>query len=211
MKSIVPRALRAALKRWGPRRIRQSVWDVEYRSGQWQYLNPHVNDSERDPIYEVIERRSSGASILDLGCGTGSTAFELTPTYGNYLGIDISPIAIQTAADALERDSVRSSRTSFCAADILSFKSQGQFDIILFRECLCYFSVHENVGMLTRYGLNLASNGVFIVRLHDRERYRRIVGMIRQVFTVIESVVPEQSSAIILVFRPSAQARARTQ
>jgi SAM-dependent methyltransferase len=48
---------------------------------------------------EVIEDGCAGRDVLEYGCGKGSHAYELARRGANVTGIDISPIAIKSAAE----------------------------------------------------------------------------------------------------------------
>jgi SAM-dependent methyltransferase len=53
-----------------------------------------------DRYKEVIEAGCSGRQVLEYGCGKGSSAFDLARLGAQVTGIDISPIAIEAAAEA---------------------------------------------------------------------------------------------------------------
>ncbi len=57
----------AILKRFGSSKIRKAVWNYEFSSGKWNYLDPDVKNSKsRDIVYYYLEKYSKGGSILDL-------------------------------------------------------------------------------------------------------------------------------------------------
>jgi hypothetical protein len=59
------------VKRYGPR-SEAMAWNREFRRGQWAALNHTADDS----LYPLLLRCLQG-SLLDVGCGTGSTARDL--------------------------------------------------------------------------------------------------------------------------------------
>ena len=201
---MAARILNAVLKRWGPVSAKQRIWDHEYQSGQWAHLDFQArNDVRRDLIYLALEPYSAGATILDLGCGTASTAMELPNTYDSYLGVDVSEIAIRKATDAIGLDPSRVLKCHFIVGDIATFIPAKQFDIIVCRECLYYFSRHEARTILRRHSAFLQGKGVFVVRLHDRDKYRSITEMIKREYRIIQWFAPEGATEVVLVFRPT--------
>jgi SAM-dependent methyltransferase len=197
--------LNAVLKRWGATSTKQRIWDAEYQSGKWQHLDPQDRaEVPRDLIYQPLDRYTEGASILDLGCGTASTAAELKADYASYLGVDISEIAIVQAREILGKDPGRKRKTSFAVSDICNFVPGGQFNVILFRECLYYFPKQELRALLEHYCQFLVPGGVFVARLHDRKKYDPLVRLIERDYDVAERLAPERASEIVLVFRPRA-------
>lgn len=194
--------LNAVLKRWGAASTKQRIWDDEYKSGKWHHLDPAERAGvRRDLIYEVLDRYTEGANILDLGCGTASTALELNSDYLTYLGVDISEIAIAQASEAVNRHAQLTHKTYFVVSDILRFVPDGRFGVILFRECLYYFPRYEVKAMLDHYAGFLSPSGVFVVRFHDRSKYETLVSMITREYEVVERLAPEFATEIVLVFR----------
>jgi SAM-dependent methyltransferase len=188
--------LSAILKRSWSATAKRRVWDEEYGSGRW------THSTERELIYTFLERYSRGGSILDLGCGAGATAFGMSYVYKEYVGVDISPIAVGRAIDGTREFPERSSSVSFAAADITTFVPAKNFDVILFKEVLYYFPKAQLVPLLTRYASFLNTGGVFIARFHDRRKHRRIIDLIRREFEMVEDYCPPEHNLAILAFRP---------
>ena len=103
----IKKAIKARLiKRWGSASAKKILWDQEFASGQWDYLER----TNSDPIYAYLEKYSEGGSILDLGCGGGNTSNELNyAKYENYTGIDVSEVAIRKA-EARSRENQRGAK-----------------------------------------------------------------------------------------------------
>lgn len=72
----------------------------------------------------------SGDNVLELGCGTGTTALRLAPLASSYLATDISPAMIAIANDKLEASPVPNLRFAALTAHSASRPENG-FDAVL--------------------------------------------------------------------------------
>lgn len=196
--SVIRRVAAAFLKRWGTPAAKQRVWDSEYRSGHWTYIREDAKNKSRDPIYGFLERYGAAGTILDLGCGGSMTALEMKPGFREYVGVDISEEAVVKARASLNGQGELSDRFRFYAGDIISFIPGEKFSVILFRESLYYIPFHRIRSMLLRYSNFLASDGVYLIRLCDRRRYRNIITLLERNFTVRERYEPDDSTAAIM-------------
>ena len=106
---MIRKILSAIVKRWGSSLAKQRVWDSEYKAGQWTYSRGGPNNEAREPIYEFIEKYGANGSILDLGCGSGMTALEMKNNFVEYIGVDVSEVAIEKARLALSKEADRKS------------------------------------------------------------------------------------------------------
>jgi SAM-dependent methyltransferase len=197
----LPKRLRAAtvamLKRWGPERVRNKLWNAEFSAGQYA----HIESTGEDYIYGVLERYLNGGSILDLGCGSGNTGVELSRSaYSNYVGIDVSSIAVEMARRR-SNEAGRASNT-YAVADIGAYVPTNIFDVILFRESLYYIPIGRVPSVLSRYASFLKKNGVFVVRIWDQNKHRELVDTVSNGSCVVERVPHDLSAALVLVLRP---------
>lgn len=139
------------------REITRSVWDEQYASGAWDYLHSVREAARYGLIVGYCRNLSSCPAVLDVGCGDGLLQRLLFPYYSNYLGIDLSEVAIvharASAADAAS--------TSFAQADGREYVPPGTFDLIIFNECLYYFT--QPVELVRRYQRYLRDTGAIIV------------------------------------------------
>jgi len=195
----IKRAVRIrAIKRWGSLAAKKSLWDDEFGSGQWNYLER----TTEDPIYAILEKYARNGAILDMGCGSGNTANELGyGKFGSYTGTDLSDVAIRKAIERTSKNG-REGKAEFRCAPIEDFSPEKSYDIILFRESIFYIPVRKIKAVLDRYATCLKSNGVFIVRICDREKYASIVQLIGKHYDVIEQKLVEGAKDIIIVFEP---------
>jgi SAM-dependent methyltransferase len=195
------RLVASITKRWGSQTAKQRVWDTEYKSGKWDVESAQLADA--DPIYGFLNRCGVDARILDLGCGGGVTALEMTSQYREYVGVDVSDVAVGSATRAASLDPERAGRTSFCVGDIADFVPSGKFDVILFRESIYYLPSHQMKKALNHYSSFLSENGVFIVRLCNRHKYTSIIELLEKNLHIHEKYTPEDSKTAILVGSPA--------
>jgi 2-polyprenyl-6-hydroxyphenyl methylase/3-demethylubiquinone-9 3-methyltransferase len=192
-------ALRALLQAYGTRHIKQRLWDVEFAKGRWDCLDRTAGDC----VYPYLERYANRGSILDLGCGSGSTGNELDPTaYDHYVGVDISDVAIVKAQERTEENR-RTDRNRFRQSDIFSYVPDRSFDVILFRDSIYYVPRRQIKAMLHRYARYLKDGAVFIVRMADGDKYQDIVETIETHFVVVDKHVADDPKAVVLIFRPA--------
>jgi 2-polyprenyl-3-methyl-5-hydroxy-6-metoxy-1,4-benzoquinol methylase len=132
-------------------------WDKTYRDGGWSWLA----SPEEKPHHYVIASLAAawGAkTILDVGCGEGHTHAALRGVgYERYLGIDLSPRAIETAAAATD------ARTRFLTADAEKFETDERFDVVIFNEMIYCFE--RLIEVLAHYEPMLNEGGFCIISM----------------------------------------------
>ncbi len=131
--SVAVRGLMALVKRFGTSSTRQKVWNSEYAQGKWDYTDKTGSSTEVvDPVYAIVERYAERGRVLDLGCGFGSAGFfHIGDDYSEYVGVDVSDIAIRGAIEAAKKDASKAQKNSFFVGDIEKYIPQGAFEVIL--------------------------------------------------------------------------------
>jgi SAM-dependent methyltransferase len=109
-----------------PRFVTAANWEDAYREGTppWDHDQPHA------ALVRVIEEKRfpKGASILELGCGTGADAVYLARRRFEVTAVDCSPIALERARLRAEQ---HDALLRFVLDDMFEFaRSAGQFDVI---------------------------------------------------------------------------------
>jgi SAM-dependent methyltransferase len=202
------RFVRGFLLSFGPQGIKKRVWDHEYRNNLWQFRDHTAGDC----VYRHLESHTRHGNILDLGCGSGNTATELSDgAYDSYLGVDISEAALEKASQR-SADSGRDRKNRFACGDFLDWRPPSeQFDVILFRESMYHVPLSKVKAVLDRYASNLKPGGVFIVRIfaanketaETKHRPSAMLRIIEDEFDVVEKRRYETSGRpTVIVFRP---------
>lgn len=195
--SKITNKLYAILKKWGNIGIKRFLWDREFSSGKWNYIEHTIDDI----IYHYIEKYSNNGDILDLGCGSGNTGNEININkYRHYTGVDVSMQAIQKAR-VISKQNYRNKKNKYLFSDISVYIPEKQYDLILFRESIYYVAGNRIKGMIDRYSNYLKRNGVLIVKIWNREKYNRIVKLIEKNYNIIEKYLAKNSKGIIIVFK----------
>jgi SAM-dependent methyltransferase len=207
---IAQRAVRFVngfFKSYGPSNIKKALWDNEYSGDKWNF----ADNTAGDCVYSHLERHVAKGNILDLGCGSGNTANEVSVTaYDSYIGVDISEAALRKATKRSEKNG-RAQKNRFVQGDILNYLPTGQFRVVLFRESMYHVPLGKIKPMLDRYSKYLADGGVFIVRLNTtdgivgktKSRPSAMIAAIESDFDVLEKrQYGGESGPTVIVFRP---------
>lgn len=141
--------------------VAKETWDAEYGKShsEWTYFDTPSELGRYALIASYVHHLHGSPAILEVGCGHGSLV-ELLARFGfqNFLGIDLSPAAIQRA------EALGIPGASFAAADLESFEPPGRYDTIVFNETLYY--AKQPTQTLLRYARSLNPNGTLIVSMH---------------------------------------------
>lgn len=207
---IVNRALtfaRGALLSYGPSGLKKRIWDKEFSGAKWDFIDETADDC----VYPFLEKYAHNGNILDLGCGPGNTANELSAkVYEHYIGVDISEAALAKAVKRSEENS-RADKNGFVNADFMSYEPAERFDIILFRESLYHVPYGQVLPILNKFSKHLKTTGVFMVRLYTgdlqsgvlKRRVTEKLDLIKREFKILETgQFQSPGLPIVLVFRP---------
>lgn len=197
----VGKILRGLIYKYGAESFKKRVWNWDYSHNRYGYGN-----SAGDFLYPFLVEHAHNGSILDLGCGEGKTANELSlEAYTKLVGVDISDVAVAKARLWSER-SGRGEKNLFYCSDLENFVPSQQFDGILFRDSLYYLTQAKIMRTLDRYSGFLSERGCFVVRLCEGlGRHAPIVETIEANFRVIGKRLSEEG-AIAMAFRPRGRA-----
>ena len=190
--------LRALVQCYGTENLKSHLWNSEFSRGRWDCLEATPSDC----VYPYIEKYANNGSILDLGCGSGSTGNELAEnSYQDYTGVDISDVAVSKARKRTE-DNGRAAKSRFFQSDVFSYVPSQQFDVILFRDSIYYIPRIKIKSMLDRYSKYLKHDGVFVVRMWDgNHKHKPIADTIESTFEIVDKHISTQPNAVVIVFR----------
>jgi SAM-dependent methyltransferase len=204
--------VRGLLKRYGPSKIKMLLWDQEFSGDHWDFIDNTMGDC----VYSHLEQHLKGGSILDLGCGPGNTANELTATaYRTYVGVDISEAALGKAQRRTKQNG-RAGQNHFVCGDFINYTPAQRFDVILFRESMYHVPSSKVKTTFDHYAKFLKGDGVFVVRMNTsdgngghKHRLKAMIDVMESEFEIVENRQYGESGPTVVVFRPRARATER--
>jgi SAM-dependent methyltransferase len=142
-----------------------------------------------------------------VACGAGAVCCDLPAgTLSSYVGVDISSQAISRARARTAELAPLAGGQRFLVGSITDDAVQqnlgDDFDVVLFNECIYYLPAATTPSLLAKLGEALSPTGVFIFRIHDRERWAAHVEAIRASLLMIEDVPSRTSMAVTLAGAP---------
>lgn len=116
------------------RPVPKEVFDQEYRSGAWDHFFGFAELPRHLVLAGLIRHLSvEQPAVLDLGCGSGRLAsLYAAHPFSRYLGVDVSGEAIVRAR------ALGLPRMEFAEGNYETWRPDGQFDAIVFNECIGY-------------------------------------------------------------------------
>lgn len=195
------------LKRYGPSGVKKRLWDKEFSGTHWDF----INDTKGDCVYLHLEKYLQGGSILDLGCGPGNTANELSfDSYRSYVGVDISEAALEKARKRSIQNG-RAEKNSFVCSDFLDYRPTEKFDVVLFRESMYHIPLGKVQPVLAHFAKYMNDGGVVVVRMNtfnDKGQHKKrlldAIDAMTEICDLIESVQYGEGGPTVLVLRPRA-------
>jgi 2-polyprenyl-3-methyl-5-hydroxy-6-metoxy-1,4-benzoquinol methylase len=158
----------------------RSLWEEQYRSGFWNYLNDASEIAHYMVIVGYVQHFSANPTILDVGCGHGRLLQLLRPyPFKSYLGVDFSAEAIRRA------QALASGGARFERVDFEDFVPAGRHDVIIFNESIYYAPRPEK--LLRRYMTALTTDGVMIVSMCQNRWQGPIWTMLQSAAAIVHS------------------------
>lgn len=151
-----------------------------------------------DILYPHIEKYGAGKSILDLGCGPGTTADEVK-SYKSYTGVDVSEVALVKARFRAEE---KHRAATFIQGDIASYIPEGNYDVIVLADALYYVPQYKIEAVLNLLLEHLTPGGVIVMRTRDDDGRRKpLLAKIESEFVILEKHLYWNDWLSVLIFR----------
>lgn len=143
----------------------EEVFDEDYLR-TLPYLTPAATQAEARMVMAALEL-TTGASVLDLGCGYGRHAMELAARGLHVVGLDLSLPLLLRGADEAQR---RGLDINFVHADMREIDFDAQFDgaYCLF-STFGYFDDDTNKKVATQLGKALKPGGRLVLQVLNRD------------------------------------------
>jgi 2-polyprenyl-3-methyl-5-hydroxy-6-metoxy-1,4-benzoquinol methylase len=176
----MPNILSALKLKWNTILVgaRKRMWDRQYASGFGYQLRLQEEQEHNQTLVEFMVSANKNKTILDVGCGEGLLLDYLDRWgYQKYVGIDFSDVALRNASKRAN------AKTSFVSGLAESFVPDGQFDSIIFNECLYCFA--DPLQVIHRYEQYLTPHGVMLVSLFTKtERVKLLAAELPKHFRI---------------------------
>jgi len=157
----------------------QRWWDEDYRRGGLARIEGDAELPRHLLVAGLARHYAPGASILDVGCGTGGLLVPLRSAFAGrtlrYVGLDLSPVALEQAAarhDQLASGTSERTAVEFVQRSFDEYRPHETFDAVIFSESLYYA---PNPGeTIRRYADSLSDGGIVVVSMWRRPSRHRV-------------------------------------
>ena len=169
-----------------PERWSSDEWTDAYGSGQLEYYGTLDELARYSLLVGYVgfffpsgpDRRAP--RVLDVGCGTGLLRARLDGTgVGDYVGVDLSPTAIEAA----ERR--RLPRSRFVVGDAAAL-DLGRFDVVVLNEMLYY--IEDVDGFFERLCALLEPSGLLLISMWRHAGDRSLWRAVDERFPLVDRV-----------------------
>ncbi len=143
----------------------------------------------------LVERLAGGGDIVELGCGEGVLIEAVDPdTYRSYVGVDVSPVAIEAATRRAGRAGLDKCRFEVGRLEQCSHIADAS--LIIMEESLYYLKPRRQRRLLRRSFDRLKPGGRMIVTVHCATRHGPTLDVCRRAGTVEQEI--HDSKRVIL-------------
>lgn len=124
-------------------------------------IGPRVDDIK---LALRLAGKPKDARVIEIGCGDGRDAMEITKRVAWYEGFDPSKGLLKIAQSNLPR-------TSFVLADALSYHYPDNVDVIFAFASLLHINKEDLKLVLNKAAKSLRKDGIFYISLKERDEY----------------------------------------
>jgi SAM-dependent methyltransferase len=167
-------------------------WDQQYQAGVWD-RGPRSRHT-----VDLVSTLCAGGRLVEFGCGEGALPHLLPQgCYSEYVGFDISAIAIERARQRACASGRRGLR--FQQMDMAEWRAATGISLIVAEECLYYLNAPRTEQFLSECTRSLTPNGHVLVVVHSARRHARTLDICRRCCDVVSERT--QGSRVYLLLR----------
>ncbi|MDQ6958388.1 MAG: class I SAM-dependent methyltransferase [Mariprofundaceae bacterium] len=141
-------------------------WEEQYSDDDVEtmpWFCPHL---DRDVAWAIETLPIAPAKALDLGCGPGTQAIELSRLGFETTGADISPSAVRKADERARKEGVA---VTFICDDILNTQLSDTYGVIMDRGCFHVLDVDQRPNYLRSVVRLLDGNGYLLLKTFHKQ------------------------------------------
>lgn len=171
--------------------LNRAAWDLEFRAGVW----------DRGPRSSELVRLAcelcNGGRLVEFGCGEGTLPIALPAhAFSDYLGYDVSAVAIRRARDRIAAAGV--ARVRFEQEDMARWNGDSGVSLIVAEEVLYYLDPRQRAAFLARCRVSLTSDGSLLVVVHDASKHAATIDSCRSTCDVKRRLEVDHRTYLVL-------------
>ncbi len=144
-------------------------WEEQYRDDDVEtmpWFCPHL---DKDVAWAIETLSIAPAKALDLGCGPGTQAIELSRLGFETTGADISPSAVRKAGERARKEGMA---VTFICDDILNTQLNDRYDVIMDRGCFHVLDADQRSNYLRSVLRLLDGSGYLLLKTFHKQETR---------------------------------------
>jgi acyl-CoA synthetase (AMP-forming)/AMP-acid ligase II len=169
----------------------ERVWDVvghdmfdDISGGGWkdsftgEWLSRQVMDEYAMNVREKLAPLLDASKrVLEIGCSSGITLFQLAPLTGRYFGTDLSSRILEKTRAAVEAAGLANVELAHLAAHQTDLIPEGEFDVVILNSVVQCFSGHNYLRRTLRQAISKIGNRgvIFLGNLSDLDLKARFI------------------------------------
>jgi len=126
-------------------------------------IHKDVRGQQVEFVGQLLRQQSHPRDVLDLGCGPGTWALQLSALADSWLGYDIAPAFVETARR--EADQRGLNHLKFEIGSMLEVDQGQHFNLVLMGGILGYVNDVDLLPLMRRAASHLRPDGVIYVRV----------------------------------------------
>ncbi|MCR8981703.1 non-ribosomal peptide synthetase [Brevibacillus laterosporus] len=148
-----------------------SVGDDEISIGGWissytgqPFSLEEMSEYSKNVLHKLKPHLNSRTRVLEIGCSSGLTMFELAPYVGSYYGTDLSDVIIEKNRQRMVHEGVSNIKLTTLPAHEIDQLDERDFDVVILNSVIQYFPNHNYLRFVLAKALELmGKNGVLFV------------------------------------------------
>ncbi|EQB89765.1 hypothetical protein M918_18990 [Clostridium sp. BL8] len=150
-------------------KIGEGGWKSSY-NGQ-EFSCEEMKEYSENTLYKLKPYINKDSKVLEIGCASGLTMFEIAPHVNEYFGTDMSGAVIERNSERVEKGCIKNIKLKCLKAHEINEIDDGDFDVIIINSVIQYFPGHNYLRSIIEKSLNLLKDKgiIYIGDIMDSE------------------------------------------
>jgi cyclopropane fatty-acyl-phospholipid synthase-like methyltransferase len=170
-------------------------WDRQFEAGVWDYIGGQRNQHTIAKVLELCD----GGRLIEFGAGEGTLPLSLPKnSFSNYVGYDISTIAIGRAIDRISAAGITDCQFEQCDMAKWTWTQAPSISLVVVEECLYYLNAKDAEAFLQQCCQSLLPDGSILAIVHCAKKHFATLDICRRVCRVKEELTIDGRIFMIL-------------